>query len=193
MSKEKLYFVINKPFKVLSQFTPEHDKKHLGDFYNFPKDVYSLGRLDEDSEGLLVLTNDKYLKTQAMNSDIKVQKTYWVFVEGKVTDEAIEKLRRGVDIALKGQHYHTQAAEVERLVNPIIFDREPTILKPGEWLEIKISEGKYRQVRKMTAAVGHPTLRLVRVGYGDLTLGDLKPGACVMLSKKVIYKKILGI
>lgn len=193
MSKEKLYFVINKPFKVLSQFTPEHGKKHLGDYYTFPKDVYSLGRLDEDSEGLLVLTNDNSLKTQAMNSDIKVQKTYWVFVEGKATEEALNKLRNGVEIAVKGQKYFTQPADVERLENPSVFDREPAIQKPGEWLQIRISEGKYRQVRKMTASVGLPTLRLVRVGYGDLTLGDLKPGACVMLSKKNIYKKILGV
>lgn len=193
MSKLNLYFIINKPYLVLSQFTPEHGKKHLGDYYSFPSDVYSLGRLDEDSEGLLFLTNDRELKTLAMNSTILVEKKYLVFVEGKVSNDAIKKLEMGVDISVKGTLFHTSPAKVERIENPIIFDRSIPVQKPGEWLQISISEGKYRQVRKMTAAVGHPTLRLIRIAYGGINLGDLQPGECVMLSKKAAYKKILGI
>lgn len=177
---------------VLSQFSPEHGKKHLGDFFDFPKDVYSLGRLDEDSEGLLFLTNDRELKTLAMNSDMKVPKEYLVFVEGEMLPLEMNELRNGVEISVKGTLFKTAPAIVEKVENPIVHDRIPPVQKPGEWVQITIHEGKFRQVRKMTASVSHPTLRLIRTAYGGIKLGNMKPGDCIMLSKKAAYSKILG-
>jgi len=187
-----LYFAVHKPYMVLSQFTPEHGKAHLGDFFSFPKDVYSLGRLDEDSEGLLILSNDRQFKTIAMNSELRVPKTYAVQVEGQITDEALQQLASGVHIRVNGSAYLTAPAGVRLLSDPGFPPRANPVLKPSSWISLSIYEGKFRQVRKMTAATGFPTLRLIRTGYGSITLGNIPAGGCIQLSRKAAWLKITG-
>lgn len=188
----RLYFAVHKPYMVLSQFTPEHGKAHLGNYFHFPGDVYPLGRLDEDSEGLLILSNDRAFKTRAMNAGLHITKTYAVQVEGQIGEEALRKLRSGVQIRVKGRDFHTAPAQVSLLHEVPFAARNPPVLKPSSWIEIRISEGKYRQVRKMTAATGFPTLRLVRTGYGSISLGNIPPGGCVQLSRRAAWLKVCG-
>ncbi|GAA4341659.1 pseudouridine synthase [Flaviaesturariibacter amylovorans] len=178
------YFLVYKPYDVLSQFTPDAPgDRTLADLgYAFPPDVYPVGRLDKDSEGLLLLTNDNRFKTRALDPKSKTPKTYWAQVEGAVTPAALEELARGVTIRVNGSTYRTLPARA-RLLEPAppVPGREPPIrfrqAIPTSWLELRIVEGKNRQVRRMTAAVGFPTLRLIRVAIGSLQLGDLAPGA----------------
>lgn len=174
------YFLIYKPYGVLSQFsTDDPSKRTLAELHDFPKDVYPVGRLDEDSEGLLLLTNDP--KMNAVLLGQKIEKEYWVQVEGIPNEGALEKLRRGVDITVKKERYYTLPATVRRLEPaPDLPVRIPPIRVratiPDCWLSITIKEGKNRQVRKMTAAIGFPTLRLVRWRLHTLKLGDMQPG-----------------
>ncbi|GAB4093042.1 pseudouridine synthase family protein [Flaviaesturariibacter terrae] len=177
------YFLVYKPFNTLSQFTREGpDDITLDDLgYEFPADVYPVGRLDKDSEGLLLLTNDNELKTRYLSPKTKTPKTYWVQVEGSVTNEALKQLAAGVTLSDKGKSYRTLPAKARRLdAEPELPPRNPPIRFrkeiPTSWLELTIVEGKNRQVRRMTAAVGFPTLRLVRAAIGDLRLGKLQPG-----------------
>ena len=178
------YIIFYKPCGVLSQFTDSEGKKTLSDFGPFPKDVYPVGRLDFDSEGLLLLTNDDRTKHRLLEPRYGHSRTYLVQVERIPTIEAIERLKSGVVIEGK----KTKEALVHRL------DKEPEV-PPREtpirfrknvstaWLEIILTEGRNRQVRKMTAAVGYPTLRLVRVTQGPLTIAGLKPGEHRELAK----------
>lgn len=172
------YFVINKPYGYLSQFTPEGRFKGLGDLYNFPKDVYPVGRLDGDSEGLLILTNDKSLNQQLLHPRYAHSRVYWTQNEGVVEDAHIRKLLDGVDINTKGKIHHVRALSAKILSEPKLWQREPPIRYrkniPTSWMEITIGEGKNRQVRKMTAAVNLPTLRLIRVRLGNLSIPHLK-------------------
>lgn len=170
------YVLFHKPFNVLSQFTPEHGAKSLLEF-NLPKDIYAAGRLDKDSEGLLLLTDDGPLIDRLINPKNEKQKTYWVLVERIPTEERLMEMRLG----LKIEDYQTKPCEVSILdPQPEIPPRDPPVRYRKNiqdiWLEVKITEGKNRQVRKMTAAIGHPTLRLIRKKIGNLELGDLKPG-----------------
>lgn len=178
------YFIINKPFGVLSQFTDKMNRKTLADCYNFPKDVYPVGRLDMDSEGLLLITNDKELTDQILNPDKKVEKEYYVQVEGIPDENKLKVLREG--LIIEGRK--TLPAQAELLNNINIPNRIPPIRFrkqiPDCWLKIIIKEGKYRQVRKMTAKIGHPTLRLVRVRIKNLLLGDLSSGQVRELTKE---------
>lgn len=170
------YYIINKPFNVLSQFSDKMKRKTLKECYSFPNDVYPVGRLDMDSEGLLIITNDKVLTDQLLNPEKKVEKEYWVQVEGIPDEEKLNQLRRGVMI----EGRKTLPAKVDFLTGMNIQPRTPPIRFrkniPDTWLRIIINEGKYRQVRKMTASVGHPTLRLLRVRIKNILLGDLNPG-----------------
>ncbi|NMB81607.1 MAG: pseudouridine synthase [Ignavibacteria bacterium] len=170
------YFVINKPYGILSQFTDEDGRKTLGSIFNFPKDVYPVGRLDMDSEGLLIITNDKFLTDYILNPKNKHEKEYYAQVEGIPDNEALTKLREGVVIEGK----KTLPAKVKLIDEPDFEPRVPPIRVrktiPTSWLSITITEGRNRQVRKMTAAVGHPTLRLVRVRIKNLMLGNMKSG-----------------
>lgn len=174
------YFLLFKPYGVLSQFTKDDPaKRTLGDVHPFPKDVYPVGRLDEDSEGLLLLTNDPRMNAELLGEG--VEKEYWVQVEGLPTEDALARLRKGVDISVKGKRHHTLPAGARLLTAaPDLPARVPPIrvrlTVPDCWLAITIREGKNRQVRKMTAAVGHPTLRLVRWRLGRWTLEGLQPG-----------------
>lgn len=167
---------LNKPYGVLSQFTPEGRWRGLKDVLPVPG-VYACGRLDADSEGLLLLTDDGRLQARISDPRHKLPKTYWVQVEGVPDTQALDALRRGVAL----RDGVTLPAQVRRLdPPPLLWPRDPPIRVrqsvPDSWVELVISEGRNRQVRRMTAAVGHPTLRLVRVAIGPYTLDGLAPG-----------------
>ncbi|GAA4052651.1 pseudouridine synthase [Hymenobacter glaciei] len=170
------YILLNKPYEVLTQFTDEHGRATLKDFVAVPG-VYPVGRLDFDSEGLLLLTDDKQLQHRLSDPKFKVPKTYWAQVEGTVSEAALQQLRRGVQI----KEGLTAPAEAAELPEPAhLWPRTPPIRYrasiPTGWLEIQISQGMNRQVRKMCAAVGLPCLRLVRAAIGPLGVGELQPG-----------------
>lgn len=175
------HFLIFKPYGYLSQFIYElkRPKKLLGELYNFPENTMAIGRLDEDSEGLLLLTTDGMMSEIVRSK--KVEKEYYVQVDGIVTKEAIEALKNGVLIGFNGKKYLTKKCEARILPEvPNFPDRAKKIRDerhgPTSWLSITINEGKFRQVRKMTSAVGFPTLRLVRIRVGNIYLNGLKPG-----------------
>lgn len=167
--------LFNKPFRVMSQFSPSDDKTTLAQFIDIPG-VYPAGRLDYDSEGLLLLTDDGSLQHRIAHPDEKLPKTYWVQVEGAPDADAIARLSSGV-ILNDGP---TLAAQVKLIDEPNIWPRTPPIRVrqaiPTHWLAITIREGRNRQVRRMTAAVGLPTLRLIRCAIGEWTLDGLAPG-----------------
>jgi 23S rRNA pseudouridine2457 synthase len=166
---------------MLSQFTSEGGHPSLKDLdYNFPTDVYPVGRLDHDSEGLLILTNDKSLNQNVLNPKFKLFKTYLAQVEGEINKKSLIELAKGVTIKHKGKVHHTASSKALIFDGIIPEERNPPIRFrqniPTSWLTLAISEGKNRQVRKMTAAVGFPTLRLIRFKIGELTLGELCSG-----------------
>ena len=167
----------NKPYGVLSQFTPEGRWRGLKDFIALPG-VYAAGRLDADSEGLLLLTNDGQLQARIADPRFKFEKTYWAQVEGTPDEAALEALRRGVQLN-DGPTRPARACLM--LPPPVLWAREPPIRQrlasPTAWLALTITEGRNRQVRRMTAAVGHPCLRLVRTAIGPYTLDGLALGA----------------
>ena len=177
------HFRIYKPYGYLSQFitnqNTRRNKKLLGELYNFPKDTMAIGRLDEDSEGLLLLTTDGKVSAQITGNGI--EKEYYVQVDGEITEKAVEGLRTGVEIGIYGKRYTTKPCKAELLVDPPTFPPRGKPIRdprhgPTSWLSITLTEGKFRQVKKMTAAVGYPTLRLVRVRIGHEVLGNMKAG-----------------
>lgn len=176
------YFIFHKPFGVLSQFTREvPDHKVIGDYYNFPKDVYPVGRLDKDSEGLLLLTNDKSFVNDYLNPLNKKPKTYIAQLDGHITEDAIDQLSKGVFIKLPNKKiYRTLPAKVMRFAGNKIEERDPPIRFrkniPTSWITIVIQEGKNRQIRKMCSKVGFPALRLIRLSIGEYQLNDLPTG-----------------
>lgn len=186
------YFLMYKPYGVHCQFRPGEGLRGLGDVYDFPKDVYPVGRLDADSEGLLVLTNDPRINALLLDPDKGHERTYWVQVEGLVTDEAISRLCDGVIIRIDGREYRTRPAKATRIGTPSLPERDPPIryrkTVPDSWLELRLREGKNRQVRRMTAAVGFPTLRLARVMIGQLLMEDPFPGKVTELSRDQILR-----
>lgn len=176
------YYLLYKPFQVLCQFSPEGDKKTLSDILpGISKDIYPVGRLDFDSEGLLLLTNDKALTHSLLDPSFAHRRTYWVQVEGMITNDALRILEQGVAISVDGRQYKTKKAKAELLENePLVPERDPPIRfrknVPTSWISLTLTEGKNRQVRRMTAAVGFPTLRLIRYSIGTLTIDGLQPG-----------------
>jgi 23S rRNA pseudouridine2457 synthase len=189
-----MYFLIYKPYLMLSQFSREGDKPTLADLgFAFPIDVYPVGRLDADSEGLLLLTNDKQLNHRLLNPKFRHNRTYYVQVEGTLTDEACQNLAQGVTISVDGKPYHSLPADARPLVpDPKLPDRNPPIRYrasiPTSWLSISLHEGKNRQVRKMTAAVGFPTLRLVRWAIENFTADGMAPGEVREVSRVELMK-----
>jgi 23S rRNA pseudouridine2457 synthase len=183
---ENRHFIIHKPFGYLSQFvnnqSKRKNKKLLGELYDFPENVMAIGRLDEDSEGLLLLTTDGKVSEQVRSR--KVEKEYYVQVDGIPTDEAIKLLESGVEISIHGKKYTTLPCKAKRLDQKPTFEPRTKKIRgehhgPTSWVSIIITEGKFRQVRKMTSAVGFPTLRLFRVRIGAIQLGDLKAGGVI--------------
>jgi 23S rRNA pseudouridine2457 synthase len=180
------HFIIHKPYGYLSQFVCELSrKKLLGELYNFPAGTMAIGRLDEHSEGLLLLTTDGVMSERVR--DRKVEKEYYAQVDGLISDEAIEQLKSGIEIGIRDVKYRTKPCSVFKLETTPDFP--PRVKKirddrhgPTSWVSITLTEGKYRQIRKMTAAAGFPTLRLVRVRVGNLHLGDLKAGEVIEIS-----------
>ncbi|MBT2750143.1 MULTISPECIES: pseudouridine synthase [unclassified Lysobacter] len=172
-----MLIALNKPYGVLSQFTDRSvpPKPTLAGF-GLPKNVYAAGRLDHDSEGLLLLTDDGDLAHRLTDPKHKQPKTYWVQVEGEPRDDQLQALRRGVEL----NDGPTLPAQAERIDPPALWPRDPPVrfrkTVPDAWLAITIGEGRNRQVRRMTAAVGLPTLRLVRAAIGPYRLDDLQPG-----------------
>lgn len=186
------YYVFYKPYGVLSQFTQEvSGQQTLADYLDVLDDVYPVGRLDKDSEGLLLLSNDKSLTQQLLHPDQHYQKTYLVQVDGAITDEAIEQLRQGVDIRIKKKMYRTRPAVINRSENPDwLPKRDPPIRYraniPTSWIEIRLNEGKNRQIRRMCAAVEFPVLRLIRIAIGNISLEGLSIGAYQKIDKSMI-------
>lgn len=172
------YIIFNKPYGVLSQFTREHGHESLADYGPFPPSVYPVGRLDADSEGLIFLTDDKVLTHRLASPQFDHPKTYAVQVERIPEEKSLQKLAMGVVIDGK----KTKPADVRLLQeSPNLPERKVPIrfrkTVPTAWITITLREGRNRQVRKMTAAIGHPTLRLVRVSIGPINLGNLTPGS----------------
>ena len=168
-------YLLNKPFNVLSSFTDSEGRDTLATYIKTPG-VYAAGRLDYDSEGLLLLTADGALIQRIADPRFKLEKRYWAQLEGDIDEQALEQLRRGVTL----KDGRTRPAFAQRLAEPQVWERNPPIRErknqPTSWIELGISEGKNRQVRRMTAAVGFPTLRLIRVSIGPWHIDDLKPG-----------------
>lgn len=184
-----MHYLIYKPFGMLSQFSPEGNKVTLADLpHTFRRDVYPVGRLDADSEGLLLLTSDKSVNHRLLDPRFAHQRTYYVQVDGDITDEAIRQLADGVMITVDRKPHRTMPAVARRLdAEPDLPARNPPIRFraniPTSWIALTLTEGKNRQVRKMTAAVGFPTLRLVRWAIGQLTAQGMRPGEVRVLSE----------
>jgi 23S rRNA pseudouridine2457 synthase len=178
------HFILHKPYGYLSQFIYElkRKKKLLGELHNFPEGTMAIGRLDEDSEGLLLLTTDGKVSEQIRSK--KVDKEYYVQVDGVITQEAMEQLKKGVEIGFNGTKYITKPCESRLILEIPNFGARGKKIRderhgPTSWASITVNEGKFRQVRKMTAAVGFPTLRLVRVRIGNVHLNDLQSGEVI--------------
>lgn len=181
------HYKIFKPHGYLSQFVPEvrKSKKLLGELADFPQGIMAIGRLDHDSEGLLLLTTDGMTSHQVRSK--KVEKEYYVQLDGDIDEAAITRLTLGVEIGVKGTKYQTLPCKVYKLHHAPNFPTRSKQIRderhgPTSWLSITIGEGKNRQVRKMTAAVGFPTLRLVRVRIGNILLSDMQPADVIELS-----------
>jgi 23S rRNA pseudouridine2457 synthase len=178
------YFIFNKPFGVLSQFSGSEGRKTIKDFFTPAKDVYPVGRLDMDSEGLLLLTNDKNLINFLLDPKNKHEREYLVQVEGIPAANDLKKLENGIVI----QGEKTLPAKVKKIPDPIIWKRNPPIRErrsiPVSWLDLIIVEGKNRQIRRMTAKIGYPALRLIRIRIKNIPLGELRTGEIRELSDK---------
>ncbi|MBC6991150.1 pseudouridine synthase [Hymenobacter sp. BT491] len=180
METNHQHFLIYKPYGYLSQFVCELKKKKLlGELYAFPEGTMAIGRLDEHSEGLLLLTTDGLVSEHIRSRHI--EKEYYAQVDGLITDEALEQMRQGVEIGIRNAKYQTKPCVAFRVENVPDFPARGRKIRddrhgPTSWVSITLTEGKFRQIRKMTAAVGFPTLRLIRVRVGAIGLSDLQPG-----------------
>jgi 23S rRNA pseudouridine2457 synthase len=183
------HFIIHKPYGYLSQFVGEKKKRFLGELYDFPEGTMAIGRLDEASEGLLLLTTDGRLSEYVRGR--KVEKEYYAQVDGLITDEAIAQMQQGVEIGIHDVKYQTTPCAAFRLETAPDFPARSRKIRddrhgPTSWVSITLTEGKFRQVRKMTAAVGFPTLRLLRVRVGAIRLDSLPAGAVMEVAEFVL-------
>lgn len=191
------YYIVYKPFQVLSQFTSTGGKRSLKDFFAVAPDCYPVGRLDLDSEGLLILTNDAALNHRLLNPRFAHAREYWVQVEGAVSMTPARQLEAGVTITVDGKPYRTRPCTVKIFpAAPPVPDRDPPIRYraqiPTTWISMVLREGKNRQVRKMTAKVGHPTLRLIRRRIEGLDLNGLGPGEMRQMNERDIYSLLFA-
>ena len=189
------YYLIYKPYQVLSQFTSTDGKLCLKDILNVSKDVYPVGRLDYDSEGLLLLTNDTSINHQLLHPKFAHARTYWVQVDGAITNEAIENLSNGVTISVDGKTYETKKAILKIVSDSLeVPERNPPIRVrksiPTSWVSIQLTEGKNRQVRKMFASVGFPVLRLIRSQIGQFSIDQMQPGDCLSLNLEEVQNAL---
>jgi len=188
------YFIFYKPYNVLNQFSKERAEHiTLADFMDVEKDVYPVGRLDKDSEGLLILTNDTSLNAALLSPSKKHSRSYFVQVDDEITDTAIRKVSEGVTIKLDTGEYLTKACRVKKLIKPpVLPERNPPVRFrqniPTSWALIELTEGKNRQIRKMFASVGFPVLRLVRIQIEDLKIGKLEPGKYIEITGEELFK-----
>ncbi len=195
------HFKLYKPYGYISQMLSNDErqsrkKKFLSSLYDFPKGIMAIGRLDEKSEGLLLLTTDGKLSNTVNRSGI--EKEYYAQVDGDITQEAITHLCQGIKIGLHGKKYLTKPCVVSKLkVTPLLPDRSKKLRDdrhgPTSWIRVVLKEGKFRQVRKMTSAVGYPTLRLVRVRIGNIQLDTLQPSEVQSIETSVIDSQIIKI
>jgi len=193
----EVYHIIYKPYQVLSQFSSKEGKPCLKDWFRTTPDVYPVGRLDFDSEGLLILTNDPFLNQRLLNPGFAHQREYWVQVEGVPNQDALDRLAGGVEINLEGKMYKTRRAGVKLFKEPPrVAERTPPIrfrkYIPTSWMSLVLTEGKNRQVRKMTAKVGLPTLRLIRYRIEGLTIEGMMPGDLISLDKEKIHHALFS-
>ena len=193
MERKYKYFLLHKPYDVLSQFTDQMGRKTLASVYKFPPDVYAVGRLDMDSEGLLILTNDKKMTNLLLQPVHGHEREYLVQVEGIPTQEELKQLEDGVEISgnmtMPAKARIVEKVDIPARIPPIRVRKNV----PTTWVSLTITEGKYRQVRKMTAKIGHPTLRLFRIRIENIHLGSLKSGEVRELTDaevKELYEKI---
>ena len=196
MEKHK-YYILYKPFEILSQFSDEGKKHGLGSILQVEKDVYPVGRLDSDSEGLLLITNDKSLNHRILNPKYNHERTYFVQVEGAATNEQVNKLNSPMILNLKGKKHWAQGQQARIIDEPTLPERTPPIRfrknVPTTWLEVKLKEGKNRQVRRMTASVGLPALRLVRWSIEGLTIEKMESGEIKSIELEQVLSGIFGL
>jgi 23S rRNA pseudouridine2457 synthase len=195
VNSEFKYYIIYKPYGIHTKFSSENNERSLKDLnYPFERDIYPAGRLDKDSEGLLLLSNDTKFKHKLMDPKFNHSKTYWAQVDGLIDNESLKRLENGkLQINTKNKIHTCKPAKVRLLKDKetsILPDRDPPVRFrkniPTSWIEITISEGKNRQVRKMTAKVGFPTLRLIRMKIDQISLGNLKPGEVIELKEEEV-------
>jgi 23S rRNA pseudouridine2457 synthase len=185
------YYIVYKPYQVLSQFSPQEARATLKDFFPVPPDVYPIGRLDFDSEGLLILTNDRQMNHRLLNPTFAHEREYWVQVEGAISPAALHRLETGVSISVDGKPYATRPATVRLIApDPQVPERDPPIRYrsqiPTSWISLTLTEGRNRQVRKMTAQTGFPTLRLIRFRIQQITIEGMQPGEMREIRKEDI-------
>lgn len=187
------YFIVYKPSNMISQFVSPYNQRLLGHLdFDFPEGTHAIGRLDEDSEGLLILSTDKTLTALLMHPQRKHKKIYSVQVRGQMSDQTIQNLRQGIEIVIKKRgSYTTLPCQIKTIDKPeVTYSETPgfTEYVPHSWLRFELSEGKNRQIRKMCKAVKHPAKRLIRTAIEDLNLGDMKPGEVKEIDREALFK-----
>lgn len=191
------YYALYKPFEILSQFSDEGNKKGLGSILKVEDDVYPVGRLDADSEGLLLITNDKSLNNRILDPKWQHERKYFVQVEGAATEEQVKKLNSPMIINLKGKKHWCQGQQVRMIDEPTLPERNPPIRfrknVPTTWLEVILKEGKNRQVRRMTAAAGLPALRLVRWSLEGLSIEGFASGEIKSIALEDVLSGIFSV
>ena len=194
MSNLYSYFIVYKPYGMLSQFTPEGNKPALSSLLKFPLDCYPVGKLETECEGLLLLTNDKKISQKFLNPTVEFKRTYYVQVDGAINEEAITRLAMGVDVKVEGKIFNSKNAIVSKIDEPSLPPRVPPVrfrkTVPTSWINITLVEQKNKQVRQMMGAVGFPALRIVRIKMGNLELPEMLSGDVIELKSAEVYEKI---